>query len=127
MNGLRANILLTLNAAMTFGSGLLCESREAGRRGTLGGFFSPEISTGGFSKTSSESSSGWEVAALWESFDSVVIDFRPGTLTIKKSPDTRAFAVVSVASSAVLNNLRQQRGQAEISEKLSDSDSRLHR
>lgn len=125
MNTTSANTLSTLSDAMTFDSGMLCDGREAGRRGMLGGLFCSEISTGSSSKTSSESSSSRAVAVLLKSFDSVVIDFRRGTLTIRKSPKTRAFLVVSVASSAVLNNLRQQRGIAEMSEKLSDSDPRL--
>jgi hypothetical protein len=71
------------------------------------------ISTGSSSKTSSESSSAGAVAVRLNCFNSVVIDFRQGALTIEESPEIRAFAVVSEAISAVLSNLRQAREWSE--------------
>ena len=125
MNVAFANKLVSLNAAMTFGIRVLCDGREAGRRETLGGLFLSEIYTGSSGKTSSESSSYRRVAVLPGCFGSVVIDFRRGALTIKKSPETWAFAVDSVASSAVLNNLRQASEGSGTREGPTDSDPRL--
>lgn len=113
------------NAAMTFGEGMLRKGAGLAAGKQPAATFSSEISTGGSSKTSSESSSSRAVAVLSKCFDSVVIDFRRVTLTIKKSPEIRAFSVDSVASSAVLNNLRQASGESGKREGPTDSDPRL--